>query len=120
MSLKDSLLQLLKSRGQLSYSEMVNVCLEDGMKISNGERRMRELCNEEPIAPVMKKSKRGGEYIGGWEMKPNRWELKGNKIVFDYPPQKDESITIGTHTIQIFAPRKETKNNLPIKGGLGI
>ena len=45
---------------------MVRICLEEGFKISNGERRLRK--SESPnIEPVMKKSKRGTEYIGGYK-----------------------------------------------------
>ena len=69
MSLKDSLLNLIKSRGQLSYGEAVQKAMEDGQRPSTMERRMRELCKEENIEPIMARSKRGTEYVSGWEMK---------------------------------------------------
>ena len=66
MSLKNILHEQIQELGYISYEEMVRICLEEGFKISNGERRLRK--SESPnIEPVMKKSKRGTEYIGGYK-----------------------------------------------------
>jgi hypothetical protein len=69
ISLKEKLHTLIKERGYLSYEDFVGVCLREGYRTSTGERRMRDLCNEFPIEPVMKKSKRNTSYVAGWEIK---------------------------------------------------
>ena len=59
----------IKSRGQISYGDMVQICMELGYKISNGERRLRK--SESPnVEEIMGKSKRGTQYIVGYRWKP--------------------------------------------------
>lgn len=69
MSLKDSLLHLLHSRGQVTYGEVCQFTVEEGYKVETASRRLRELVNEHPIEVITKKSKRGTNYIAGWRIK---------------------------------------------------
>lgn len=73
MSLKDSLLQLIKSRGQITYGEAIEFAMKEGQRSSTMERRMRELCKEENIEPIMARSKRGTEYISAWRIKGDKY-----------------------------------------------
>ena len=66
MSLKQILNEAVRVNGYLSYEAFVKICLEEGYKISNGERRLR--ASESPnIKPIMKTSKRGTSYIAEYE-----------------------------------------------------
>lgn len=82
-SLKEQLKNLIISRGEVSYGELVTFALEEGYKPDNMTRRMRELCAEENITPLKKKSKRNTNYVyayraGEKEKKIVRFEIKGN------------------------------------------
>ncbi len=52
MSLKRELENLIRQRGSISYDHLVNYCWKYGYKISCGERRMRELCQEKDIKTI--------------------------------------------------------------------
>lgn len=68
-SLKSQLNTLIREKGYLSYPDMVQFCLEEGYKPSNGERRLR--ASESPnVKPEMKKSKRGNFYIAAYRYDP--------------------------------------------------
>lgn len=43
MSLQDILLQELKNRRHLTFNEMESLCKANGKKVSNGEKRLRDL-----------------------------------------------------------------------------
>jgi len=77
MSLKSILQKRIIDQGQITYEEMVGICLEEGYRVSNGERRLRK--SESPhIEPVMKESKRGTDYIAGYKyIKPIPFEQLG-------------------------------------------
>lgn len=65
-SLKTILNRIIRERGQISYGEFVEICLQEGHKISNGERRLRK--SESPsVEPIMAKSKRNTPYIAGYK-----------------------------------------------------
>lgn len=65
-SLRQQLNNEIKRKGYLSYEEMVKICLEEGYRISNAERRLRK--SESPeIEAVMGVSKRGTSYVKGWK-----------------------------------------------------
>jgi hypothetical protein len=63
MSLKNSILYLIKSQGEISINELEDLCREENYKISNYERRARELTNEGQIEPIMAEAKSGIKYI---------------------------------------------------------
>ena len=63
-SLKQKLKDIVLSKGYLSYGELVEICETQKFKISNGERRMRELCDGGMIFPVKAKN-----YIKGWTLR---------------------------------------------------
>lgn len=68
-SFKELLKEKIKKEGYVDYSSLVSFAGEEGFKISTMDRRMRELCNEFPIEPIEKKSKRGSLYISGYKLK---------------------------------------------------
>lgn len=47
MSLKQSLVDLIKTHGRLTHREVVQYCLDHGYKPDNATRRMREAMNED-------------------------------------------------------------------------
>jgi len=61
MSLKQILYQEIKSRGNLTLNQIEAICHDHGYKISNAERRLRELMATGSISPI-KNSK--GAIIG--------------------------------------------------------
>jgi hypothetical protein len=66
MSLKSQLNNLIKEKGYITYQEMIEFCVENGKKSSNGERRLRR--SESPnIQAVMGKKKKGGLAIIGYK-----------------------------------------------------
>ena len=68
MSLREHLNTLIKERGHLTYGEMAQICVEEGYKVSTGERRLRE--SESPFVQSVKKvSKRGSLYTAVYEWK---------------------------------------------------
>ncbi len=52
MSLKRELENKIRKKGELSYDELVSYCRIFGYKVGNGERRLRELCNETDIKTI--------------------------------------------------------------------
>lgn len=69
MSFKDLLKEKIEKEGYVSYESLVSFALAEGYRISNCERRMRELCNEFPIEAIEKKSKRGSVFIAAYRWK---------------------------------------------------
>ena len=70
MSLKAELKKRIKEKGEISYNEVEDYCRMFNFKTSNAERRMREVCNEGEIEPVMKKG-----YICGWKVREEQMSL---------------------------------------------
>ena len=65
-SLRQQLNDEIKRRGYVPYEDCLRLTLEEGYRPSNMERRLRK--SESPdIEPVMKKSKRGTEYVAGYK-----------------------------------------------------
>lgn len=68
MSLRQTLNNLIRERGYVPYEDIVRITLEEGYKLSNAERRLRQ--SESPmVIPVMGKSRRGTDYIKGYQWK---------------------------------------------------
>jgi DNA-binding MarR family transcriptional regulator len=67
MSLKNSILYLIKSQGEVSINELEDLCREENYKISNYERRARELSNAGLIEPIKKRTKDGTLFINGYK-----------------------------------------------------
>lgn len=66
MSLRQSLNDLIKSQGYVTYQEVEVFCERGGYKISNAERRLRK--SESPmIEAVLGKKKSGGTAIVGYK-----------------------------------------------------
>jgi hypothetical protein len=72
MSLKKEVEARIRKTGRLTYDELVNLCWMRGQKISNAERRLRELCNETDIEPV--RTNKGA--ISRWQVE------QGQKVMF--------------------------------------
>lgn len=69
MSLKDHLIKILSEKGNLTYGEVAQICVEEGYKVSTGERRLRK--SESPfVEPIEAKSRRGTSYIKAYQWKP--------------------------------------------------
>lgn len=64
MSLKEILRNKIKQYGYLSYGDMCQMVSELGYKVSNSERRLREMNDVEAIRAI---SKRSTEYISGYK-----------------------------------------------------
>lgn len=75
-SLKEQLRHLILTRGEVSYGELVTFAMEEGYKPDNMTRRMRELCAEENITPLTKKSKRNTDYIYAYKVGAAKKEQK--------------------------------------------
>lgn len=54
MSLKSKLKQYLQLNGSLTLNELDTLCRREGYKMSNAERRLRELTSEIGLTHVMK------------------------------------------------------------------
>lgn len=72
MSLKIDLYNFIKQEKNITYEQFCGFVAREGYKVSYGERQMRHLTspeeNETPhIKPILKISKRGTEYISGYE-----------------------------------------------------
>lgn len=66
-SLKSILIENIRKFRKLRYEEAVKIAVEEGFRVSNMERRMREIIAEsECIRPEYAKSKRGTTYIKGY------------------------------------------------------
>lgn len=94
-SLKELLNQKIRELGYLSAEQVYKICLEEGYKLSNAERRLR--ASESPdIEPVMAKSKRGTNYISGYKLQNTErtncpecgfeWENKHSQACSKYQP----------------------------------
>lgn len=71
MSLKQVLSQEIRTMGTVPYSRIVDICLEEGAKVSAAERRLREIMSESSsIKPIYRKSKKGTNYIAGYLYEP--------------------------------------------------
>lgn len=116
-SFKEQLKMYIQDRGQVSYADMVIFAAEEGYRLSNLERRMRELCNEYPIKPVIKKSKRGTNYIAGWELE----EIEPTHVLTNLGNGTEyiriDDLVSRINAMPAFAPKKETKVN---QNNLGI
>ena len=66
MSLKSSILYLIKSQGEASYDEIYALAEEQSHRPDNASRRSRELCQAGLIEPVKAKTKDGVVYIAGY------------------------------------------------------
>lgn len=67
MSLKSSILYLIKSQGEVGINELESLCRQENYKISNYERRARELSNEGLIQPIKERSQDGTIFISGYK-----------------------------------------------------
>ncbi len=65
MSLKNLLLFAIKQEGEIGLDEVERIA--EGYKLSNAERRLRELSNEGLIQPIMAESKSGTRYISAYK-----------------------------------------------------
>jgi hypothetical protein len=65
-SLKSSILYLIKSQGEVGIDSLETLCRDENYKISNYERRCRELANYGLIEPIRERSKDGTLYISGY------------------------------------------------------
>jgi hypothetical protein len=63
MSLKNSILYLIKSQGEASYDEIYHLAEQLSHRPDNASRRARELTNEGLIEPIMAEAKSGVKYI---------------------------------------------------------
>jgi hypothetical protein len=87
MSLKTILFETLKSSGTLNLNDIEAICHLNNKKISNGERRLRELMAKDLVEPVMK----NGAIIAykyKSELLPSTLELK--KIMADHLVDKSK------------------------------
>lgn len=64
MSLKNTLLFAIKADGEIGLDDLER--LSDGYKLSNAERRLRELTAEGLIEPRFARSADGTKYISGY------------------------------------------------------
>lgn len=71
MSLKSQILFLVKSQGEASINELEELCRQERYKISNYERRARELSNEGLISAIKSRTKDGIEFISGYRAVDN-------------------------------------------------
>ena len=87
MSLKDRLKKLIETKGEISFGELATFTAEEGYRVSNMERRMRELCSEGHAHAIMGLSRRKTEYITGWSFKKpapkpiKKYTFEGNKVI---------------------------------------
>jgi hypothetical protein len=116
MSLHEQLKSIILSKGILTYGDAVNLCLQEGYKSSNMERRMRELCQGAgaEIEPMMARSKRNTEYISGWRRKKEKidaYEAAGQKFAEDYFRMVNQMSGIVAHinSLPAHSPKAEQK-----------
>ena len=90
-SLKLQLFELIKTKGYVSYQEIVDKTNELGYKVDNATKRMRELTTKKnghiPLVEPVKNEKGvniGYRYIG--TMKIQKVEVKDQKSLFDFTP----------------------------------
>jgi predicted transcriptional regulator len=68
MSLKNTILYLIKSQGDVSFDELYSLAEENSRKPDNLTRRCRELCHEGLISPIKQRNREGIEYISGYRI----------------------------------------------------
>ena len=66
MSLKNSILYLIKSQGEVSYDEIYSLAEEMSHRPDNASRRCRELSNAGLIEPIKQRTKDGTLFINGY------------------------------------------------------
>jgi len=66
MSLKNSILYLIKSQGEVSFGELYALASEVSRKPDNLTRWCRELTNAGLIQPLKEKNRDGVEFISGY------------------------------------------------------
>ncbi len=66
-SLKEKLKSLIIIRKEVGFGDLVTFAMEEGYKPDNMTRRMRELCAEGGIVPIMGVSRRGNDYIKSYK-----------------------------------------------------
>ena len=85
MSLKNKILYYLEKNGYMSLAELEHLCHSEMYKLSNAERRLREIMKTEPIKPV--KNSAGAIIAYKWEKPtqetPIRAEQKPSVAVYD-------------------------------------
>ncbi len=67
MTLKKGLELYIRKKGEMTYDELVNYCWRFGYRTSNGERRLRELCNETDVKTIRTSKGHIKKYIVGKE-----------------------------------------------------
>ena len=70
MSLKETLKTYISQRGTVTFEEMETICKREGRRCSNGERRLREVPEIEPV-----KSKKGHIIAYYWKTKETQMRL---------------------------------------------
>ena len=78
MSFRDKLNKFIRDRGRVSYGDFANFCVQEGYKISTGERELRESRSPD-VGREEKRSKRGTNYIAFYV-----WIKNKNINVRDY------------------------------------
>lgn len=76
-SLKTLLKDYIKQRGYASYQELEDIARINGYKVSNMERRIREICHEENIKPITNNKK---HIIGYQVFKKERSEKSSTNL----------------------------------------
>jgi len=66
MSLRDTILFLIKSQGEASFDELYSLAEELSRKPDNLTRRCRELCQAGLVAPIKQRNRDGIEFICGY------------------------------------------------------
>lgn len=66
MSLKSSILYLIKSQGEAGYDQIYALAEEMSHRPDNASRRARELCQAGLIEPIKEKTKDGTVFISGY------------------------------------------------------
>jgi DNA-binding HxlR family transcriptional regulator len=66
MSLKSSILYLIKSQGEVSFGELYALANDVSRKPDNLTRRCRELTADGFIEPIKEKNRDGIDYISGY------------------------------------------------------
>lgn len=75
MSLKSELTKYLERNKYLSMREIEMICKTEKVKISNAERRLREMTADGIIDPIYLKGDKGQKYVGGYQLKQDQNSL---------------------------------------------
>lgn len=102
MSLKQNLIDLIKTHGRLTHREVVQYCLDNGYKPDNGTRRLREVVEADPtIVP----EKHAGTIMAytyqpsSMQQEPTEPDIKPIQTTQNTTPAKSP------HSEPVFAPR---------------